>query len=240
MPTGTLYIVGTPIGNPDDIGARAQRVLSEVEIIACEEHREALRLLKHLGIEKPLIEVNEHTEQEATGEVIGRLRRGASCALISDCGMPVFADPGTQLVNDAYEAGIRVAAVPGPTSLTAALTLCGFDIRRFHFQGFLSPKREIRQKELRTLRQLTIPLVLMDTPYRLIPLLDDCLLIFSPDRQCCVAADLTMPGERIVRGSLKEVHEYFSSHKDKREYVLIIDAPLRRGQIRGPDAHRNR
>jgi 16S rRNA (cytidine1402-2'-O)-methyltransferase len=219
---GTLSIVGTPIGNHADISSRAVETLKNADLVACEERREASRLLKRHAIEKPLIEVNEHTEKSVTAELIEALLGGSNIALISDCGMPVFADPGSILIREALQLTIPVQAVPGPTSLTTALALSGMDTRRFYFYGFLSPKREERQRELQSLRTFQTPVVFLDAPYRLRQVLADMASVYGPNREVCIACDLTMPGELVMRGNFQEAIRMFQSDDRRREYVIIV------------------
>ncbi|PLX33366.1 MAG: 16S rRNA (cytidine(1402)-2'-O)-methyltransferase [Ignavibacteria bacterium] len=224
MKTGTLYIVGTPIGDPGDISLRAIETLKSVDYIACEERKTALRLLREHGVEKELVEVNEHTEREETEQIVLDLAMGQDIALISDCGMPVFADPGTHLLTEALDTGIRVTAVPGPTSLTTALALSGFDAHRFYFYGFLSPKRPERKSELQRLRNFDDPVVFLDAPYRLVQVLEDLTASFGNGRSACVACDLTLPKEEVRRGTLKQLRDHFRKHNAKREFVIIVGA----------------
>lgn len=219
---GTLYIVGTPIGHHDDITLRALDVLRTVDYIACEERKIALRLLARHEIEKELVEVNEHSEKEETDQIILDLAMGKHIALISDCGMPVFADPGTYLLKEAIDTGIHVTAVPGPTSLTTALSLAGFDAHRFYFHGFLSPKKEQRREELQTLRNIETPLVFLDAPYRLLQVLEDMRRILGKGRPAVVASDLTLPAEELRRGTLDALVRHFRENKRKREFVIIV------------------
>ncbi len=219
---GKLIVVGTPIGDADDISARAIRTLRNADIIACEEAPIARRLLSRQGIDKELIEVNEHTEEEAAPEVLAEMKHGKIVALISDCGMPVFADPGTRLVSMAINAGIEIDVVPGPDSLTAALAVSGFDAHRFLFYGFLSPNKHARREELAALRQTAMPLVFLDAPYRLVQVLDDMRTAFGGARRACVACDLTLPDQLVARGSLDALWKRFADEGKKREFVIIV------------------
>jgi len=233
MTHGVLYIVGTPIGNPADISYRAVETLAAVDIVACEERKDGLRLLARHGITKPVIEVNEHTESDAAPEVVLELLSGKSVALISDCGMPVFAVPGTVRVRLAVQRGIRITTLPGPASLTAALALSGMDVTRFYFYGFLSPKRPERIRELAQLRLFPSPVVFLDAPYRLNQVLEDMTSAFGRKRHACVACDLTLPEEEIRRGTLGELRKYFEEHARKREFVIIVDAEKKRESAQG-------
>ncbi|MBE0644435.1 MAG: 16S rRNA (cytidine(1402)-2'-O)-methyltransferase [Bacteroidetes bacterium] len=222
MKKGTLYIVGTPIGHPDDISLRAIEVLKSVDYIACEERKVAMRLLSRHQIEKDLVEVNEHTEKEESEQIILDLAMGKSVALISDCGMPVFADPGTHLLTEALDTGIYVTAIPGPTSLTTALALSGFDAHRFYFYGFLSPKTEERRAELSQLRHFHAPIVFLDAPYRLLQVLEDMAAAFGNGRRAAVASDLTLKHEEVRRDRLDSLVKHFQKDRRKREFVIIV------------------
>jgi 16S rRNA (cytidine1402-2'-O)-methyltransferase len=222
-PAGTLTVVGTPIGHPDDLSARGADALVQADVIACEERREALRLLRRLGVTKDLIEINEHVEAENLEEVLDLLLAGKNVALVSDCGMPIFADPGIQLVRAAIAQGIRLRVVPGPTSLTTALAVSGFDAHRFYVHGFLSPKRPERRAELQRLRSFPSTIVFLDAPYRLAQVLADLAEFFGPQRAACTACDLTLPSELVVRDTLGALARRFAVDRQKREFVLIVE-----------------
>ena len=227
---GVLTLVGTPIGNPDDFSARGIQTLRNADLIACEEFKEARRLLRRHSIDVPLLEINEHTETADASDVIDALMEGKNVALISDCGMPIFADPGSRLVELALASGLCVNTVPGPTSLTTALVLSGFDITRFYFYGFLSPKRPERVAELRTLKSHPSLLVFLDAPYRLNQLLADLAEVFGTERRACVACDLTLDTEHVERGTIAAVRKYFMAHPEKREFVVLLESARRRSR----------
>lgn len=220
---GTLSLVGTPIGNVKDISLRAIEMLRSVDIIACEELKASRRLLREYDVQKPLIEINEHTEEEIADDVIQALKSGKNVALISDAGMPLFADPGILVVQRAIEEKIPVTTVPGPTSIISAISLSGINVERFYFYGFLSAKKDERQREIRSLIHFPNPIVFLDAPYRLIQVLEDLKNIFGKNRCACVACDLTLPNEDVQRGTLGELFSHFSSHKKKCEFVIIVD-----------------
>ncbi len=228
--SGRLYLVATPIGNDEDITIRALRVLKEVDLIVCEERREGERLLRRWGIAKPLETLNEHNETAATTGLLEALRSGRALALVSDGGTPVFSDPGAELVRRSAEAGIVITPVPGASSLMPALTASGFGIDRFLFYGWLSPKKERRRAELRALVRERRAIVLMDTPYRLAPLLRDLASAFGEGRAMCLAYNLTMPDEQIVRGTAKALYARVSGSGLKGEFVLVIEGVSRRGE----------
>ncbi len=221
----TLYIVSTPIGNYDDITLRALAVLRQVDFIICEEFKEGNRLLRYYGIDKPLEALNEHNEARDAEAVVERIKEGANAALISDAGTPVFADPGAKLIQVALKQGIKITPVPGASSVLAALVVSDFDISGFHYAGFLPRRKEDRMEVLRDLASVKTVSVIMDTPYRFRPLVEDCLQVFGRDRQAVVAVDLTMQTERVIRGKLGDIEKGFKSAPFKAEFVLIIDAP---------------
>jgi len=218
---GTLSIVATPIGNPADITLRAIEVLKTVDAVVCEEAKPGSTLLKRLGIaDKELVLLNEHNEAEMTAELLMRLLNGENLALISDCGTPVFADPGVYLIQLAASSGVKVIPVPGASSLMAALSVLDFKMEQFYFAGFLSREPELRRKELARLRGMKIPVILMDTPYRLKALLEDVSKVFGKQVFVSVAFDLTLPGETIMRGGAADVIRQVGSRKG--EFILVV------------------
>ncbi|MHB1119468.1 MAG: SAM-dependent methyltransferase, partial [Bellilinea sp.] len=218
---GKLYIVATPIGNPRDITLRALDILKTVDGIICEERREGSTLLKRLEVpERELITLNEHNEAEMTADLVLRMFKGASFALISDAGTPVFADPGAYLIQEASLSGLQVMPIPGPSSLMAALSILDFKIEKFVYGGFLSRVPGERRQELTRLRGLRMPLVLMDTPYRLAALLDDVEKTFGKGQRLTLGFDLTLPSEIIARGTPAEVKKILGPRKG--EFILIV------------------
>lgn len=225
---GTIYIVATPIGNPKDITLRALDVLKTVDAVICEEYRQGSRLLHQLGVENDLLTLNEHNEAEEASHILVRLAQGESMAIISDAGTPVFADPGQHLLELLYQAGIPVSPVPGPSSLMAALSLCDFPIDRFVFAGFPPRKSEHREGFLAKYKSETVPVILMDTPYRLTKLLEEVGSVFGKHQDILLACDLTLKKQAIFRGRLGEILPRISGQK--REFILILNLnkPIRR------------
>jgi len=222
--TGILYLVATPIGNYDDITFRALRILKEVDVVIYEERKEGQRLLSHYGIPEKVVEsLNEHNEAAASFHILDHLKQGKNVALISDAGTPVFSDPGQILVRKAIDSDIKIVPIPGTSSLLPALTVCGFPIDRFLFYGFLSPKSNRRITELRMLRNEQRTMAFMDTPYRLVPLLKDLAGIFGDERRVCVAFNLTMPDERIFRGTALDLYRQFDKKELKGEFVVVVE-----------------
>lgn len=223
MEKSKLYIVSTPIGNYDDITLRAIKVLNEVGFIICEEYKEANRLLNHLKIKKELFSLNEHNEKEFSFDLLKLVKEKKSAALISDCGTPLFSDPGFTLVNLCIESGIEIIPIPGASSLMAALVGSGFKINKFYFAGWLSPKIEVRKKELIRLKGIKELIVVMETPYRLKSILNDASKVFSEKIQAAIAFDLTLPNEKFYRGTIKDLLKLAEEKKLKGEFVLLID-----------------
>jgi len=218
-----LYLVSTPIGNYDDITIRALNVLNSVDLIICEEYREAKRLLSHYKIEKELISLNEHNENESAGEVILKIKSGKNAALISDCGTPLFSDPGHYLIQLCLSNNIDIVPIPGADSLLPALTGSGFPIENFFYYGWLSPKKERRRSELLKLKNVKEVIVILDTPYRLKTVLTDIVKYLGAKKNIVVAFQLTMENEKFFRGTAKEILEIAVKKNLKGEYVIIIN-----------------
>jgi 16S rRNA (cytidine1402-2'-O)-methyltransferase len=189
--------------------------------VICEEQRVGTTLLKKLGLPaKEIILLNEHNEAEQTPNIAMRLLQEQSLALISDCGTPVFADPGATLINHLVEQGIPVVPVPGPSSLMAAFSTLNIKLDRFIYAGFLPRDREERRKTIKHLRHLRIPIVIMDAPYRLLPVLEDLEATLGGGTTVTLAIDLTLPGEAILRGAVSTVRKGLNQRKG--EFVLIV------------------
>lgn len=218
---GTLYIVATPIGNPGDITLRAVETLRQADAVICEEYKPGSTLLKKLAITgKELVLLNEHNEAEVAADLLPRLLNGESLALISDCGTPVFSDPGAYLIQLASSSGVTVSPVPGVSSLMAALSLLDAKIENFIFAGFLSRDPAKRRQDLTRYRGYRMPVVIMDTPYRLAALLEDVAKVFGKGQWVMVAFDLTLPGEVVYRGEVSDVAKQVGGKKG--EFVLVV------------------
>ncbi|PKO06873.1 MAG: 16S rRNA (cytidine(1402)-2'-O)-methyltransferase [Chloroflexi bacterium HGW-Chloroflexi-3] len=220
---GKLYIVSTPIGNWDDITIRALKILKDVDLLVCEEFRVGSTLLKKLSLPpKVLIDLNEHNENEQVGIVIQELFEGANIALISDCGTPVFADPGHVLINQATQMGIEVVPIPGVSSLMAALSVLDFKLDRFYFAGFLPREKDLRKAVLNSLRSMDVPIILMDTPYRLQRLLEEVSQTFGKNRRITLGINITMENEKFLRGTVAEIIKQLN--QKKAEFILVVHA----------------
>ena len=218
-----LFLVSTPIGNYDDITLRALEILKKVDLIICEEYKAARRLLSHYKINKELIALNEHNESEIADEILLSIIGGKTAALISDCGTPLFSDPGHLLVDLCITQGVEVIPVPGASSLLPALIGSGYDIEKFYYYGWLSAKKNIRRKQLLDLRRIKEVIVLMDTPYRLKRLLSDVVNIFGNAAPVALAFKLTMKDEKFYRGSAQKLLNIAEKNNLKGEFVLIVN-----------------
>jgi len=219
--TGKLYVVSTPIGNYRDITLRALDVLEKVDAVICEEYRTGSTLLKKIGIsQKDLIRLNEHNEEDESPELAKEILMGRTYALISDCGTPGFADPGTRLIRICSEYGVPVIPVPGPSSLLTAISLSPLPIEEFYYAGFLPRKKDARRKQLERLKILNSPLIIMESPYRLERILEEISRIFGKGQLITLAYNLTMKGERVYHDAAAQVLNEVKGKKG--EFVLII------------------
>ncbi len=203
--TGVLYVVATPIGNREDLTRRAERILTEVDCIFCEDTRHSGRLLADLGSRAPRISLHEHNEHARISAVLDRLQRGESCALISDAGTPLINDPGFALVRALRDAGIRVVPVPGASAVIAALSAAGLPTDRFSYEGFLPAKPGARRERLGALAGDSHTLVFYEAPHRLHDMLADAAIAFGADRFACVAREITKLHEEFHSASLAEL-----------------------------------
>jgi 16S rRNA (cytidine1402-2'-O)-methyltransferase len=219
--TGKLFIVATPIGNYRDITLRALDVIKEADAVICEEFRQGSTILKKIGAgKKDLIQLNEHNEDEESQTIATEMLMGKTYALISDCGTPAFADPGTSLVRTCIEYNIPVIPVPGPSSLMAAISVSPLPLETFFFAGFLSRKTEERKQQLLQYRNLQAPLIIMESPYRLEKLLEEISRVFGKGQQITLAYNLTLDGEHVYHDSVAQVLKAVKNKKG--EFVLII------------------
>ena len=222
--TGTLYIVATPIGNLEDLGRRAQRILSEVDLILAEDTRHSRKLLNSFNIRTALQAFHENNEERMTAQVISRLAGGFDIALVADAGTPLISDPGFKLVRQAHKENIPVCPVPGPAALTAALSAAGIAPGRFQFEGFAPAKAEARRKHLQVLADAGRTMVFYEAPHRIKAFLDDASSIFGAHRKATVARELTKKFETIRHGTLGGLIEWMNDDPDRcrGEFVVVI------------------
>jgi len=232
---GTLYIVGTPIGNLEDVTHRALRILRSVSVIACEDTRETRKLLQHFQIDTPTTSYHEHNKRKAGPALIRRLLDGEDVALVSDAGMPAISDPGEELVRSALDAGIPVVPVPGPTALVTALVASGLPTGRFAFEGFLPHKGRERRRALERLKDEERTLILYEAPHRLLETLHDLRETLG-DRPMTAARELTKLHEEYVRGTVSQVIDHFNRNAPRGEFVLVVQGAEAEAPVAGaPD-----
>jgi len=221
---GTLYVVATPIGNLLDITRRALDILQAVSLVAAEDTRHSRKLLVHYGIATPMLALHDHNERTASSGLLRRLEDGADIALVSDAGTPLISDPGFHLVRSVRQAGLRVVPVPGPSALTAALSVAGLPTDRFYFEGFLSAKQAARRQRLLELKDATATLVFYESSHRIRESLGDMLALFGADREATLARELTKTFETVRQTSLAELLAWVEADSDqqKGEFVVLV------------------
>jgi len=219
---GKLYIVATPIGNMDDITLRAVEILRSVGIIACEDTRHSGVLLKRHDASSKLVPYHDHNKEHAAPRIVERLKDGLHVALISDSGTPGISDPGYLLVRLAIEAGIEVLPVPGPSASVAALSVSGLPCDRFIFEGFLPGKKGKRKNRLEEMKCDPRTMIFYESPHKLLKMLT-LLRDILGNRRCAVARELTKMHEEVLRGTLTEMIEHFTSTVPRGEFVVIME-----------------
>lgn len=220
--SGTLYLVATPIGNLADITQRALQVLSDVDLIACEDTRHTHKLLQHYGITTKTISYHEHNEQQRTAQLIDSLKQGSDVAVVSDAGTPAISDPGFRLVRAAIENDVTVVPVPGPSALISALVAAGLPTDEFFFAGFLPSRSNARRARLEALQAVPGTLIFYEAPHRLAATLKDAYEILG-EREAVVARELTKLHEEIKRGRLSELANFYEEEGARGEIVVLID-----------------
>jgi len=217
-----LYVVATPIGNLGDITLRALECLKSAEVIAAEDTRHSGLMLRHFEIKKPLVSFHEHNEAMRTAQLIERVAAGENIALITDAGMPGLADPGARLVRECIKRGLPFTIVPGPSSILTALVGSGFEMEKFCFRGFLPVKSGQRQRELGAAAEREETTIFFESPHRLVKTLAAGAEIM-PERQLCVARELTKKFEEFRHGSAGELLDFYSARPVKGEIVLVVE-----------------
>ncbi|MGB9064451.1 MAG: 16S rRNA (cytidine(1402)-2'-O)-methyltransferase [Pseudolabrys sp.] len=226
-----LYLVATPIGNLGDITLRALEVLAGADVIACEDTRVTRKLIERYGITTPLTAYHEHNAAEARPKLLARLAGDQAIALVSDAGTPLISDPGYKLVRAACEAGHSVSALPGPSSVLAALSVAGPPTDRFFFEGFLPPKQAARQKRAAVLANIPSTLVMFESGPRVAAMLADLAAAFGK-RTAAVCRELTKLHEEVKRGDLETLaHEYTAGAETRGEFVIVVAPPTEEEEI---------
>lgn len=220
--SGKLYIVGTPIGNLSDFSPRAIETLQNVDFLAVEDTRVTVKLLNHFGIKKEMLAYYEHNKNSKGNLIIERLLKGENCALVSDAGMPAISDPGEDLVKAAYENGIAVESVPGPSALITALAISGMPSGRFCFEGFLTMNKIGRREHLNSLKTEKRTMIFYEAPHKLVATLNDMLNTFG-NRKIAIVRELTKLHETVFRTTLAEAVEHYTENAPRGEFVLIVN-----------------
>ncbi|MFZ6757244.1 16S rRNA (cytidine(1402)-2'-O)-methyltransferase [Undibacterium sp. Ji50W] len=239
-PAGTLYVVATPIGNVADISLRALHLLSLADAIACEDTRNTAQLLTRYGISKPLIAAHQHNEREVAEKILQRLQAGDRIALVSDAGTPGVSDPGAKIVDAIKLAGLPVTPLPGASAAISALSASGLIHDRFYFVGFLPAKAGQRESMLREVSNVAASLIFYEAPHRIIESVEAMLAIFGPTRRIVLAREVSKLFEEIHRCPLSEAAAWLAadSHREKGEYVILIEAAAAVAEDQQADARR--
>ena len=219
--SGTLYIVGTPIGNLGDITERQLEVLSSVSFIAAEDTRVTRKLLAHFDIHTPLVSYHEHSPEAIIQQILGRIRSGETCAVVTDAGMPCISDPGAILVQNCIAENIPMQVIPGPSAVISALAVSGQDTTRFCFEGFLSVTKKQRFTHLESLKSETRTMVFYEAPHKLLNTLKDMLEYFG-DRSVSICRELTKIHEEVTKTTLSEAVRFYEANPPRGEFVLVI------------------
>ena len=222
MGTGTLYLVGTPIGNLEDLTYRAVRILKEVDFVAAEDTRVSGKLLHYLEISKPLVSYHEHNRKQRGPELVQRMLAGETCALVTDAGMPAVSDPGEDLANLCHEAGIPVIPVPGACAAVCALAQSGLPSGKWCFEGFLPTAGKQRRERLEVLKKEPRTCIVYEAPHRLRMTLRDLAEALG-ERRVSLARELTKLHEECLRMTLPEAAAYYEEQEPRGEYVLVIE-----------------
>jgi 16S rRNA (cytidine1402-2'-O)-methyltransferase len=219
-----LSLVATPIGNLGDLSQRAIETLRSADLIAAEDTRHSGNLLRHLGIQKPLVSYHAHNEARRTAELIESLEAGRHIALVTDAGMPGISDPGHRLLRQCIERGLPYTVIPGASAVLTALIGSGFDAERFFFGGFLPVKSGQREREITAAAARQETTLFFESPYRLVKTLEVAARLI-PERRICVARELTKQFEEYRKGLASELLAHYTAHPPKGEIVLVIAAP---------------
>lgn len=222
MNVATLYCVATPIGNLNDLTQRARDILAQVDMIYAEDTRVTLRLLTHLGIQKPLRSLHDHNESQRVEQTLEALKQGQSIALVSDAGTPLISDPGYKLVKEVSQAGFTITPIPGVSAIITALSVAGLPTDRFSFEGFPAAKRVAREKHLQSLVHDPRTLVFYESCHRIEQTLESMQQIFGAERPAVIARELTKMYETIYRGTLGELYQQLQQDSNMQRGELVV------------------
>jgi len=225
---GSLYPVGTPIGNLKDITLRALEVLKDVDLIASEDTRRTRKLLSHYDIHTSLISFYEHNELKRIPYIIKQLKEGNNIAIVSNAGMPGISDPGLSLIKEAIKEGIKIIPIPGPTALISALVSSGFSTTEFVFEGFLGREKSVRLRRLKRLKDEERTIIIYEAPHRIKKILPEIKEILG-DRKITIGREITKKFEEIIRGRVGEIEKLFEKRKPRGEFTLVIEGVKKAG-----------
>ncbi len=219
---GKLYLVGTPIGNLEDMTFRAVRTLNEVKWIAAEDTRQTRKLLTHFDISTRLVSYHEHNKNASGPELVRLLQSGDDIALVSDAGLPAICDPGADLVRQAIDAGIAVIPIPGANAALSALIVSGISTERFTFLGFLPRDKKPLHQELEALKPMKETLLFYESPHRVVKTLEAMMEVWDPERQMCLMRELTKKYEEAARGTISECYKLLQEQPPQGEYCIVV------------------
>ncbi len=220
--SGTLYIIGTPIGNLEDITLRQLRMLREVDFIAAEDTRVTRKLLNHFEISTPAVSFHEHSGESCAQKIAARIAAGESCGIVTDAGMPCISDPGEPLIKLCCQMGIPVTAVPGPSAVVTAIALAGQPSGQFVFEAFLPVPKKERKERLERIKSEVRTIVLYEAPHKLLRTLTDLGEVLGYDRSISLCRELTKLHEEVMRTTIGEALRTYESREPRGEYVLVI------------------
>ncbi len=220
---GIFYVIGTPIGNLDDITIRQLDMLNKVDFICAEDTRVTIKLLNRYEIKKQLVSFHEHSSKADAQKIIDRIINGENCGIVTDAGMPCISDPGEVLVRMCAENDIDVKVVPGASAVVSAIAVSGLSAKRFTFEGFLPVNKKERAERLELLRSETALMVFYEAPHKLKNTLSEFSEFFGTERKISICRELTKIHEEVLRMTLGEAVEYYSEHEPKGEFVLVLE-----------------
>ena len=220
--SGKLILVGTPIGNLNDMSPRAVKALEEADFIAAEDTRVTMKLLNHFGVKKPMISYFEHNKRQKGKYIVDRILSGEACVLVSDAGMPAISDPGEELVAQCLEQNVKIAVVPGPSAVVSAVAISGLTTGRFTFEGFLSVNKKSRFEHLESVKNESRTMVFYEAPHKLLRTLKHFYKIFG-NRKISIVRELTKVHEEVVLTTIKDAIDKYENEPIRGEFVLVVD-----------------
>ena len=220
--SGKLYVVGTPIGNMNDLSPRGIETLKSVDFISAEDTRVTQKILNHFDIKQPLISYHEHNKREKGSIILDRIMNGENCAIVTDAGMPCISDPGVDLVKLCRDSGVPVESVPGPTAFATAIAISGMEFKRFTFEGFLSVNKSERKEHLKEVQNESRTMIFYEAPHKLKQTLKDMQKTFG-DRNIAICKEITKIHENVMRTTFTDAIKFYENENPRGEYVIIVE-----------------